>query len=109
MKSKGLEIRMKNILSIRELTDEMMILYTEGKYSDALELVEQNANNFLEEATRITFWKLCLLSLCGRADDVLSVFQQGLDSGLVKVLGSQAALEEVETARPGWLKVTKLL
>ena len=73
---------MKNNMSIRELTDEMMSLYTDGKYSDALELVEQNAERFPEESTRITFWKMCLLSLCGRADDVISVFQQGLDAGL---------------------------
>jgi len=38
-----------------------------------------------------------------------ATLRKGLDSGLVKVLGSQAALDEVETARPGWLKVTKLL
>ena len=62
---------MNDILSIRELTDEMMILYTAGKYSDALELVEQNENNFPENATRITFWKMCLLSLCNRANDVI--------------------------------------
>jgi predicted esterase len=73
---------MRTISSIRELTNEMMSLYTQGKYSDALELVEQNANHFPEEPTRIAFWKMCLLSLCGRVDDIISVFQQGLDSGL---------------------------
>jgi predicted esterase len=72
---------MKSILSIRELTDEMLSFYTEGKYSDALELVEQNADNFPEEGTRIAFWKMCLLSLCGRTEAVISVFQQGLDAG----------------------------
>lgn len=73
---------MKNNLSIRELTNEMMILYTNGKYADALELVEQHADDFPEESTRITFWKMCLLSLCGQTDDVIYVFQQGLNSGL---------------------------
>jgi len=72
---------MKSILSIRELTNEMLSFYTEGKYSYALELVEQNADKFPEEATRIAFWKMCLLSLCGRTQAVISVFQQGLDSG----------------------------
>jgi predicted esterase len=76
------ETSMKDILSIRELTDSMMHLYTEGNYSGALELVEQNADNFPEEATRIAFWKMCLLSLCGRLNDVISVFQRALDSGL---------------------------
>ena len=73
---------MKNNIAFRELTDQMMSLYNGKKYSDTFELVEQNANHFPEQSARTTFWKMCLLSLCGRADDVMSVFQQGLDSGL---------------------------
>jgi len=68
-------------MTFRELTDKMMDLYNKGNYSDALQLVEQNADRFPELSSRITFWRMCLLSLCGRSDDVLSVFQQGLDSG----------------------------
>jgi len=73
---------MKTKLSFRELTDEMMHLYTEGKYADALEIVEQNAADFPEQAARTTFWKMCLLSLCNRPEAVLSIFQQGLNNGL---------------------------
>jgi predicted esterase len=73
---------MKINLSFQELTDEMVRLYTDGKYAEALELVEQNADNFPKQTARTTFWKMCLLSLCGRSDDVISVFQRGLASGL---------------------------
>ena len=73
---------MKNNMSLRELTDKMMSLYTDRRYSDAFKLVEENAEYFPEELTRTTFWKMCLLSLCGRVDDVMSVFQLGLDEGL---------------------------
>ena len=69
-------------LSFDELTERMMNLYGQEKYADALQIVEQNADHFPEYAVRTTFWKMCLLSLCGRLDDVISVFQQGLDSGL---------------------------
>jgi predicted esterase len=69
-------------MTFQELTDELMRLYPEGKYADALQIVEQNADRFPEHSARTTFWKMCLLSLCGRADDVISVFQRGLDSGL---------------------------
>src|SRR5688500_4943975 len=69
-------------ITFRELTDEMTDLYKEGNYADALQLVEQNADRFPEHSARTTFWKMCLLSLCGRAEEVISVFQQGLDSGL---------------------------
>jgi predicted esterase len=69
-------------LSFDELTDQMMNLYKEGKYADALQLVEQHADRFPEHSARTIFWKMCLLSLCGRSDDVISVFQKGLDAGL---------------------------
>ena len=69
-------------MTFQELTDELMRLYPQGKYAEALEAVEQNADHFPEECARTTFWKMCLLSLCGRADDVISVFRNGLASGL---------------------------
>lgn len=71
-----------NQLSFDELTDQMMNLYRESKYADALQIVEQNADRFPEHSARTTFWKMCLLSLCGRSNDVISVFQKGLDAGL---------------------------
>jgi len=69
-------------MTFPELRDKLASLYTEGKYANALELVEQNAGHFPDETARITFWRMCLLSLAGRASDVISTFQQGLDSGL---------------------------
>lgn len=69
-------------MTFRELRDKMMLLYTDGKFADALQIVEQNADRFPEQSAMTTFWKLCLLSLCNRPDDVMSVFRQGLDSGL---------------------------
>lgn len=69
-------------MTFRELTDKMVVLYTERKYADALRLVEQKADYFPEQSARTTFWKMCLLSLSGRPDDVISVFQKGLDAGL---------------------------
>jgi predicted esterase len=69
-------------MTFRELTDKMFLLYAEGKYADALQLVEQNTDRFPEQAARTTFWKMCLLSLSARSEDVLSVFRKGLEAGL---------------------------
>jgi predicted esterase len=69
-------------LSFDELTEQMIKLYRESKYAEALQIVEQNADYFPENSARTTFWKMCLLSLCGRWNDVISVFQKGLDAGL---------------------------
>ena len=69
-------------MTFQALIDELFRLYPQGKYAEALAVVEQQADNFPEQSARTTFWKLCLLSLCGRADDTISVFRQGLDAGL---------------------------
>lgn len=69
-------------MTFRELGDRLTMLYTAGEFAKALELVEQNATQFPEQSARTTFWRMCLLSLSDRPQDVLTVFQQGLDSGL---------------------------
>jgi predicted esterase len=69
-------------MTFQGLTDELKRLYLQGKYAEALDVVEQNTDRFPEQSARTTFWRMCLLSLCGRADDVISIFQQGLDSRL---------------------------
>jgi predicted esterase len=69
-------------MTFQELTDAMTRLYAQRDYAGALALVEQNAGFFPEHVARTTFWKMCLLSRCGRAQDVISVFRQGLDAGL---------------------------
>jgi predicted esterase len=69
-------------ITFRELTDQMVALYGQGKFEDALYLIERHVDMFPNQSARITFWRMCLLSLTGRSADVLSVFQHGLDSGL---------------------------
>jgi predicted esterase len=80
----NLEQAWRNMESItfRELTDQMVTLYHQNKMENALQLVEQNQAAFPEQSARTTFWRMCLLSLCNRPDAVMSVFQQGLASGL---------------------------
>jgi predicted esterase len=68
--------------TFHELTDQMVALYQQNKMQEAFQLVEQNQNAFPDQLARTTFWRMCLLSLTGQSADVLSVFQQGLDSGL---------------------------
>lgn len=69
-------------MTFGELAEKLTVLYGDGKYAEAFELVEQNAHLFPYEVARITFWKMCLLSLCNRPDEVMAVFKQGLDAGL---------------------------
>jgi len=69
-------------MTFGELAEKLTTLYREGKYAEAFEMVEQSAHLFPDQVARITFWKMCLLSLCNRPDEVMAVFKQGLDSGL---------------------------
>jgi hypothetical protein len=69
-------------MPFQELTDEIMHLYAQGNYAGALELGEQNADFFPEHTGRTTFWKMCFLSLCGRAQDVISVFQSQIRTSI---------------------------
>ena len=69
-------------ITFPELRDKLTSLYAEGKYAEALDLVERNADQFPAENARTTFWRMCLLSLGNRAEETISVLQEGLESGL---------------------------
>lgn len=79
-------------LTFQELTNELMRLYNARKFAEAFDVVEQHADRFPEQAARTTYWKMCLLSLCGRTEDLFALFRQGLDSGFWWS-GSQFAVE----------------
>jgi predicted esterase len=69
-------------LTFRELADDLMRFYNQQDYVGALEFLEGKVDLFPQEAAHTIFWRMCLLSLCNRPNDVLSIFRQGLDSGL---------------------------
>jgi predicted esterase len=64
------------------LTEEMTHFYRSGDYAAALNVVDERSENFPEQVARITFWRVCLLSLCKRAEDAIAVLAKGLDEGL---------------------------
>ena len=70
------------VMTFNQLTEQMVTLYQQGKFEEALQLIEQHSDSFPEQAARMVFWRMCLLSLSERSAEVLSAFVQGLDSGL---------------------------
>jgi predicted esterase len=68
-------------MTFRELSDQLVVLYNQHNFEDASQLLEEHRASFPEQAARITFWRMCMLSLAGRPAEVISVFQQGLDAG----------------------------
>lgn len=73
---------MNEVDDFRRVTDELFRLYREGQFASALEMVEAKSASFPEQAARITFWRICLLSLCGRKDEALAALAQGLEADL---------------------------
>lgn len=69
-------------MTFNQLTEKMIALYREGKFDEAYELLEQNRTSFPEQAARLTYWRMCVLSLGNHPDEALSVFREGLDAGL---------------------------
>jgi hypothetical protein len=69
-------------MTFHELTNQMVALYHQDRKEEALQLIEQHQDEFPEQAARLTYWRMCFLSLTGRLEDTLAVFKQGLDSGL---------------------------
>ncbi|MGE5249628.1 MAG: alpha/beta hydrolase [Bacteroidota bacterium] len=69
-------------MSYKDLRQEILQLYRQGRLAAALELIERHAAELPERFGIITFWRMCLLSLCGRAGDVLEAFRQALDQGM---------------------------
>jgi predicted esterase len=68
--------------AFRELRQLLMQLYEQGKHASALEMLEQASDSFPDRQAHLLFWRMCLLSLCNRPQDVLALLQRGLDSGL---------------------------
>jgi poly(3-hydroxybutyrate) depolymerase len=69
-------------ITFQEVTEQVVLLYNQGKFAEAEQMIHQHVDRFPEQAARTTYWRMCLLSLDGRADDTLSVFREGLESGL---------------------------
>lgn len=57
-------------------------LYAAKDYDETLKFIEAHQSSFPEQAAQVTFWHICLLSLCGQADKALSVLENGLEAGL---------------------------
>jgi predicted esterase len=68
--------------AFQELRHRLIRLYEDGKHAPALEMLEQASSTFPDRQSHLVFWRMCLLSLSNRPQDVLSLFKQGLDSGL---------------------------
>src|SRR5574340_163490 len=64
-----------------ELRDELLILYEEGKFTDALQLLSNHVGDLPERAAMVAYWRMCLHSLLGNPKAVMAVFRQALEAG----------------------------
>lgn len=64
------------------LTQRLFTLYGEKKFQEAAQMIEEQMGAFPEQESRMVFWRMCVLSLANRPEQVISVFREGLESGL---------------------------
>jgi len=73
---------MGNFSDFRAVTQELIRLYNDQKYAEALEMVEREAGAYPDQLARTTFWRACLHSLSNRPQEALSTLEKGLADGL---------------------------
>lgn len=69
-------------LTMRVFNQRLLKLYYAKEYTQALEQVEHEKQNFPENAWEITYWLLCLQALLGHQAEALRIFQEALARGL---------------------------
>lgn len=78
-------------------SEAMIALYAEGKYLDALNVTEQLALEFPDEASTTSLWRVCLLSRVGKTDEALKTMSEALGKGM---WWSEAVLRADEDLMP---------
>lgn len=68
-------------LTFRTLHNQLMKLYFDKEYPQALEQLEREQAYFPENTAEIAYWHLCLGALLGRQAEALRVFKEALNGG----------------------------
>ena len=67
--------------AFEERAQRMFDLYSQGRYGDALGVVEVLARDFPEFSARTTFWRACLRCRLGESERALELLEEGLRAG----------------------------
>lgn len=65
-----------------EKADQFFSLYYEEKYSEALTLAEEIADDYPEQDARTAFWLICMRNMTGQPEWALQTFEEALSRGL---------------------------
>src|SRR5512137_2834920 len=65
----------------RKFRSTAMRLYQSRDYGAALDLLDQSAQSYPDQADQVEYWRICLLALSSTAPDALAAFQRALDQG----------------------------
>ena len=64
-----------------QAADPLFQRYNRGDYAGALEIAEELAVRYPEQAIHTYLWRICLTSRLKRIDEALRLFAEGLDAG----------------------------
>ena len=61
---------------------DVLALYEQGRYREALEVVRREAPRFRDRPARMSYWEACLLCRTGSPDEAAEVLRRGSERGL---------------------------
>lgn len=70
-----------NTRSFARFRTDVFRLHREGAYDKALALVDHEAASFPEEASGVTYWRVCLLARRGDVDAAFRVLGRAIETG----------------------------
>lgn len=93
-------------MGFNEVANEVFALYDNGKFDEALALIEGAEQEFPDREAEVVFWRACLLGVGGRPEEALDTLRSGIERGQWWSPG-QLADTDLDSLRslPGWNEV----
>lgn len=64
------------------VADQVYTFYAEGRYSDAISVIDDARQALPEHDGRLTFWEACLYSVSGNSNRAVAILSEGTSRGL---------------------------
>ncbi|HOK18495.1 MAG TPA: hypothetical protein PLW79_04360 [Caldisericia bacterium] len=86
-------------MEFREIVEKIFNLYREGNFKEALCIVRQEKENFLENLSRLYYYEACLLSSLNKKDEAIKVLNEALSFGFWWSLNTLTYEKDFNTIR----------
>ncbi|MCX8095095.1 MAG: hypothetical protein N3D74_02745 [Caldisericia bacterium] len=67
--------------NFKDIMEKLFSLYRDGKYEDALNLIQENKKNYLKYLSRLFYYEACFLSVLNKKDEAIKILNDAINSG----------------------------